>query len=93
MLNIMYKDKNGKTWKQASKAAARKAYNAGLKITLCAANMRPGFPYYPEIVTDKERMTEVNAGEDVDFEKLVNHFEYYNCTSETGKYTRFYLEA
>ena len=33
----------------------------------------------------------IKADDGRDFDALINEFEYYNCTSETGRYTAFYL--
>lgn len=93
MKNITFKDSNGITWKQISKAAARKLYDGGSVIKVCAANLRPGFPYNPDVNIDKARLEKINYGP-VPFDQFVNQFEFYNCfDSETGRYARFYKEA
>lgn len=75
----------GITYKRITKAAARKLYEAGKNIVLCPCNLRPFSFWHPEIETNKEQSVEAS------FYKLVNEFEFYNCTnSETGKYTNFY---
>lgn len=74
---------NGLT--RISKQAARKLYNAGEAVHFCPCNLRPGYPYYPNIRMDNS--------DNSSFEKAVYAFEFYNCiNSETGKYTAFYQE-
>ena len=77
-----------KDWTQVTKATARKLYNAGSEIMICAANMRPGGPWKPEVIIDKAYLQDTDR--DPDFDKYVNAFTYYNCTPETGSYPRFY---
>lgn len=69
------------------KAAARKMYNAGQIVYFCAVNMRPGAPWNPEIAQ------QINPADPETFEQRVNAFEYYNCSSETGRYTAFYVKG
>jgi hypothetical protein len=78
MLNISIDGYN-----QISKATARKLYNDGATVYMCAANMRPGAPWYPEMSVDCR---------DGDFTRICNDFIWYNCTSETGTYIRFYVK-
>lgn len=70
-----------------SKAAARKLYDAGQTVYFCAVNMRPGAPWNPEC------KVQFNQADLETFEQRVNAFEYYNCSSETGKYTAFYVKG
>ena len=66
-----------------SKAAARRAFNAGETVYFCACNMRPGAPWHPEI-----RANNRNGGS---FEAAVGWAEYYNCTcAETGRHLAYY---
>ena len=79
---------NGKTWERITKKQARAAYNNGLTVRFCPCNLRPGSPFRLDM--DMNRAQENCAG--VDFEKLLNAFEFYNCTvNETGRYTAFYI--
>lgn len=91
MLNITFRDKDGQTWHQVTKRTARRLYEDGQTIKACAANMRPGFPWYPEIALDKE-LIDIANGEPVPFDRIINQFEFYNCTPETGTYARFYAK-
>lgn len=75
---------NGYTFKRVNKTTARIAYNNGLRVILCPCNLRPGYPYYPEV--------SISGGADCTFETALNCFEYYNLRGkETGRYTAFYI--
>jgi len=77
-------DKNV-VYERITKGAARKLFNSGGKIYICACNLRPGWPWYPEIWID--------SSVDSDFEKVVNAFTFYNCiNNETGKYPSYYIK-
>lgn len=79
---------NGFTFKRINKAQARRAYNNGLTVRFCPVNLRPGSSFRLDM--DMNKAQQNCAG--VDFEQLVNAFEFYNCQdSETGKYTAFYI--
>ena len=79
---------NGFTFKRINKAQAKRAYNNGLTVRFCPVNLRPGSPFRLDM--DMNKVQQNCAG--VDFEQLVNAFEFYNCRSnETGKYTAFYI--
>ena len=73
---------------RVSKAKARKHYNtnAGI-IAFCPCNLNPGSQWgVVSYITPWER----ENGET--FDKLVNAFEFYNCTNnETGKRAAFYI--
>lgn len=40
---------NGFTFERVDKRQARKAYNNGLRVVVCPVNLRPGYPWHPEI--------------------------------------------
>ena len=88
---------NGRTFERVSKATAKRAFIDGFTIAFCPSNLRPGTPWHPEIITDRELRGEYIAdetGAENDFYNLLNSFEYYNCTNtETGKYTSFFIET
>lgn len=71
------------TIQQVQKRTARKLFNAGEKIYLQTSNMAP-FNIWADCM-------EVQKDEDVqNFDTLVNSYEYYNCSNQTGRYTHFY---
>ena len=76
---------NGKTWERITKKQARAAYNNGLTVLFCPVNMRPFTPWHLETYVDKSSGCKFNT--------QVNSFEYYNCNSETGRYTSFYIKV
>ena len=78
---------NNKTFTRVSKTIAKKAFVDGLTIAMCPSNMRPGTPWHPEYITSR------NTDLETDFDKLVNAFEWYNCTdTKTGKHASFFIE-
>lgn len=81
----MYSFENGgKTWKRVTKKQARAAYNSGLTVLLCPVKMRPFTRWHLETYAKKKSGCEFSAS--------VSGFEYYNCNSETGRYTAFYVK-
>lgn len=74
----------GYTFDRISKKAARAAYKNGLRVILCPVNLRPGYPYHPEI--------DISGKSETPFDTALNAFEYYNIHNrETGRYTAFYI--
>lgn len=77
-------------YKKINKTQARKLFYCGHTLYLL-----------PSKVIFVEPHTETNAwikpieislfNNKEDFDKLVNYFEYYNCNSELGLYTHFYV--
>lgn len=83
---------NERTFARVSKAVAKQAFINGFTIALCPSNLRPGAPWHPETITDRE----VSGVGDpaTGFDVLSSSFEYFNCTStETGRYTAFFIES
>lgn len=79
---------NGFTFKRINKAQAKQAYNNGLTVRFCPVNLRPGSSFRFDM--DMNKAQQNCAG--VNFERLVNVFELFNCRdSKTGKYTAFYI--
>ena len=67
-----------------SKAAARRAFNAGKLVIFCPVNMRLGGPWYPETAADNSEWGS--------FAAAVGWAEHYSCTSaETGRYLAYYI--
>ena len=61
------------------KNKARKLYKNS-DIIIVPKNMRPLNIMCNQCIIPK----------DVDFDKFVNEYEYYNCNNECGKYSAFY---
>lgn len=78
-------------FQRISKAEARRAFNAGAPVYLCAVHLRPGGPWHPECCI----WNAPDDGDDkIDFETAVAAFEFYNCTDyKTGKYAAYYVKA
>ena len=83
-----------------TKATARKLYNSGRRIYLLPVNIRfdlYGYWYRPYMARiDEHNAIGTNDGFNTivpyeEFDKMVNCYEYYNCNSETGKYSAFYV--
>lgn len=93
MTKIQITDRAGRTFTRISKAAACRAYMAGVEVWAVPCNFRPS--WLTALVLDRESRAEYvtdEIGARNDFYSLVNSFEFYNCTnSETGKYAAFYL--
>ena len=66
-----------------NKEKARKLFNAGKTIRLSASKINPNnvWGFYADIDNSSEKT----------FDKLVNEFMYYNCSTETGKRVCFYI--
>ena len=77
-------ENDGKTWARATKKQAMAAYDSGLTGLFCPVKMRPFTPWNLETYVDKRSGCEFNI--------QLNGFEYYNCNSETGRYTAFYIQ-
>lgn len=78
--------------KQVSKRTARKLYNEGITVYLVPSNLYPDFNgvWIQPFGIDKNRPDELP--ENLDFDKRVNNFEYYNCNcNEFGYYSNFYI--
>jgi len=79
----------GKYYHRVNKATARRVFNAGGVVLMCACNLRPDSMWHPvsPVAANDESTPET-------FEKLVNEFTYYNCNlNECGYYPAFYTEV
>jgi len=72
------------TIKQIQKRTARKLFEAGVTIYLQSSNFHP-FGGWSQCIDIKK---DINSNDS--FDSIVNNFEFYNCTAETGLYTTFY---
>jgi len=86
---------NGKTYRQITKATARKMFCDGKTIYMYPAKLLPfnnpwGNAYdinVKDYVEENDRFTPKQ-----NFELIVNACIYYNCNNVTGRYLRFYAE-
>ena len=86
MRNLEFYD--GKTnWQQVQKRTAAKLFAQGEELVFCPCNFVPFGFWSCGILVEGSEDTER------DFNKAVNSFEYYNCSSETGLYTTFYKKS
>lgn len=69
--------------KQINKSAARKLYKEGKPFTIVPCKMSPNSQF---AVHMKAGWMWRN------FDNFYNEFSFYNCTNETGRYPRFYVE-
>ena len=68
------------------KNTARKLFNEGHELTIIPCNCSPNGAWLTGFRICKTYL------ENSDFDRLINEFEYYNCNSELGRYTHFYIE-
>jgi hypothetical protein len=82
---------NGKTFARISKAAARREFLKGGTVILCPVNLRPGFPYFPEVPVYLPEGYDDPAGA---WEQINRDFALYNLyNAETGHYTAYYIRT
>lgn len=67
---------------KVNKTRARNLYNKGVTIALIPCKVRT-------LTGIVQPVHITNQG--IDFDKLINEYEYYNCSPELGKYTHFYV--
>ena len=93
----MLKEINGFT--RVNKTKAKKLYNEGKKIYIIPCKVYPDFngmwikPFelqYTEEMKQKDAEYPDLAFQNT-FDSRVNSFEFYNCNSELGNYTAFYV--
>jgi hypothetical protein len=71
---------------QISKKEAHKLFNDAGTVYLCAANLRPGAPWYPEVAISISQT-------DLNFNEKCTAFQYYNRTSKSQMQIRYYKLA
>ena len=69
------------------KNTARKLFNNGHELIIIPCKCAPGRVWLTGFKICKNNL------ENADFDRLINEFEYYNCNSELGRYTHFYIEG
>lgn len=75
---------NGTEYRRVNKSTAKKEYDNGNNVLLCACNLRPNSCWSTAVP--------VSNCNSIEFDKQIREFEYYNCTSkETGYYASFYI--
>ena len=76
----------GKQYKRVTKTTAKKLFNKGVLVGFTPCKVNPLSQWGFIVFRDNE--------DNLDFEKFLNSFEYYNCQyNELGKHTSFYVEA
>lgn len=76
-------EKDGKNYVRISKLKAKRLFENGQTIFLLPAKMNP---YNMWTCLDS-----ISKENEVDFERLVNSFTYYNCLPEVGTYPKFFI--
>ena len=71
-------------YKRITKAEAFKEYKNGNTIYLIPVKLAPGGFWHPEIPIKNDSPRK--------WESIINEFQYYNCCSERGYYTAFYIK-
>lgn len=79
-------------YKKININTARKLYNEGRKIIVKTSKMRiePTMWTTPMELVKKEREEQLN---EVDFDKNINVYRFYNCSNELGKTLQYYIEV
>lgn len=74
-------------FKKVQKRTARNLFNLGLNIYLLPYKVNPNN------VWGLGRIYKISDDRNMNFDDIVNEFEYYNCSyNELGKYAAFYIE-
>lgn len=81
------------TLRQISKPTAKKLYEQGKTVYLQSCKFHPFGDWSAAFPINKEdNQGHMNwAANDALFTNRVNSFEYYNCSSEQGRYAHFYV--
>ncbi len=70
-----------------NKVQARKQYNAGGTVYVLPCKVRFDNMWIAPFQMNREHL------QDEDFDKVINAYEFYNCMSETGRRSAFYIES
>lgn len=68
---------------------ARKRYNAGEVIRMCAVKLSPVNMWGCFADCCREALSPRSR----EFDTVVNAFTFYNCNAETGRYPAFYVKG
>ena len=79
----------GTTYKRITKPHARKLFNQGKLI--CIAPVNANMYYALCNLYAFINNYDFDMNETLDFDKVVNEYEYYNCNSELGYYSKFFV--
>lgn len=77
-----------------SKKTALNMYCKGESIALCPCNLRPGAPWYPDVILNRSNRKEYTTDEESvrnDFNNLIASFEFYNLNPDSGSRVYYYL--
>ena len=80
-----------KEFKKINKAQARKLYNNNVNVYILPCKVYPNYnnAWIQPIKLNKEECIDKNY--ENDFDKIINNFEFYNCNTNLGRYTSFYI--
>lgn len=76
-------------YKKINKKVARKMYNSGCTLLLLPCKVSETVLYEDSAWIKPTEVSMIKC-EDV-FDKVINEYEYYNCTAELGRYTHYYV--
>lgn len=77
----------GLVYERVSKRAARKVFDTGGTVVLCATKTHPFGYWRPGCHITKEGFRFSEA----DFYSVVRDYEFHNCNSETGRYSAYWV--
>ena len=83
--------KDGVYYQRINKTKARRLYNEGKEILLYPIEANPFSMWAGSGYTINISNIDENDKYLPTFDSIVNNFEYYNCSSEMGHYTKFYI--
>lgn len=67
----------------SSKSVARKLYNKGVSVYILPCKMRVDNKWNKPLCLPKY----------LDFDKIIDEYEYYNCNNEVGTYCKYFKES
>ena len=82
--------RDGKLYTRVNKTKARRLFNEGVHIVLYPVEANPFSMWAGSGYTINISNIDENDKYLPTFDSIVNNFEYYNCNSEMGQYSKFY---